>query len=203
MGWVEVIPNLDAVETVDTAKKIRALQKARSTLPAPIPPLRVYIQVNTSGESAKSGVALPTSVSGGSKAEEEGQASQEGDSDSEDLVELVKLVISEEESPNLTFAGLMTIGSLSESTSSPSTHDTENLDFDRLVRTRDFLASALDVSAEEAAKKWELSMGMSSDFEVAAKMGSGNVRVGTGVFGQRVGKEEAKEIRKGKGFANS
>lgn len=36
----------------------------------------------------------------------------------------------------------------------------------------------------------ELSMGMSNDFEVAIKMGSTNVRVGSKVFGQRPDKEE-------------
>ena len=35
----------------------------------------------------------------------------------------------------------------------------------------------------------ELSMGMSDDFEVAVKMGSTNVRVGSKIFGQRPTKE--------------
>jgi PLP dependent protein len=35
----------------------------------------------------------------------------------------------------------------------------------------------------------ELSMGMSDDFEVAARMGSTNVRVGSKIFGQRPPKE--------------
>ena len=35
----------------------------------------------------------------------------------------------------------------------------------------------------------ELSMGMSDDFEVAIKMGSTNVRVGSKIFGQRPTKE--------------
>ena len=35
----------------------------------------------------------------------------------------------------------------------------------------------------------ELSMGMSDDFEVAVKMGSTNVRVGSKIFGQRPAKE--------------
>jgi len=34
----------------------------------------------------------------------------------------------------------------------------------------------------------ELSMGMSDDFEVAVKMGSTNVRVGSKIFGQRLAK---------------
>jgi PLP dependent protein len=36
----------------------------------------------------------------------------------------------------------------------------------------------------------ELSMGMSNDFEIAVRMGSTNVRVGSRIFGQRPGKEE-------------
>jgi uncharacterized pyridoxal phosphate-containing UPF0001 family protein len=35
----------------------------------------------------------------------------------------------------------------------------------------------------------ELSMGMSDDFEVAIKMGSTNVRVGSTIFGERPTKE--------------
>lgn len=39
-------------------------------------------------------------------------------------------------------------------------------------------------------KNVELSMGMSDDFEVAIRMGSTNVRVGSKIFGQRPPKEE-------------
>lgn len=43
-------------------------------------------------------------------------------------------------------------------------------------------------------KSIELSMGMSEDFEVAVRMGSTNVRVGSKIFGQRPTKEDvAKE----------
>jgi uncharacterized pyridoxal phosphate-containing UPF0001 family protein len=38
-------------------------------------------------------------------------------------------------------------------------------------------------------KNVELSMGMSDDFEVAVRMGSTNVRVGSKIFGQRPTKE--------------
>lgn len=41
---------------------------------------------------------------------------------------------------------------------------------------------------EEDAKKLELSMGMSSDYELAIRMGSTNVRLGTTIFGKRVTK---------------
>jgi PLP dependent protein len=36
----------------------------------------------------------------------------------------------------------------------------------------------------------ELSMGMSDDFEIAIRMGSTNVRVGSKIFGQRPTKED-------------
>lgn len=50
------MPNLFAVETVDTAKKANELNKGRKTLESQDGPLKVFIQVNTSGEESKSGV---------------------------------------------------------------------------------------------------------------------------------------------------
>src|SRR5690606_32703652 len=47
------IPNLWAVESVDTSKKADQLSKGR--LEAGHPRLKVFIQVNTSGEESKSG----------------------------------------------------------------------------------------------------------------------------------------------------
>lgn len=78
----------------------------------------------------------------------------------------------------------MTIGSLSESLSAD-----ENRDFDLLKKTRDELQSTLK---EQAVDGWGedgkliLSMGMSSDFEAALQAGSDIVRVGTGIFGERI-----------------
>ncbi|KAG5518574.1 hypothetical protein PMAC_002970 [Pneumocystis sp. 'macacae'] len=68
--------------------------------------------------------------------------------------------------------GLMTIGSLSESNSE------YNKDFETLVKCRDKITKSLGIELE-------LSMGMSRDFELAIKMGSTNVRVGTNIFGIR------------------
>lgn len=87
----------------------------------------------------------------------------------------------------------MTIGSIEQSHSSE-----ENRDFETLIATADALESML--SADGVAKerwggpggKLELSMGMSADFETAIKAGAGTVRVGTGIFGSRKTKEEAK-----------
>jgi len=82
----------------------------------------------------------------------------------------------------------MTIGSLSESSSGD-----ENRDFELLETTRNKLQAALK---EQGIDGWgedgklALSMGMSSDFEAALRAGSDIVRVGTGIFGERVKSKE-------------
>jgi PLP dependent protein len=88
----------------------------------------------------------------------------------------------------------MTIGSLAESTKEGE--EDENRDFERLKVTRDVLQGLLEDDAELEGCAWGeegkllLSMGMSSDFETALRAGSGIVRVGTGIFGQRRQKGE-------------
>lgn len=78
----------------------------------------------------------------------------------------------------------MTIGSLSESLSGD-----DNRDFDLLKNTRDKLQTTLK---EQGVDGWGeggkliLSMGMSGDFEAALRAGSDIVRVGTGIFGERI-----------------
>lgn len=57
----EQVPNLWCVESVDTAKKADQLEKGRSALTQDRTelkdtPLRVFVQINTSGEEEKSGV---------------------------------------------------------------------------------------------------------------------------------------------------
>jgi PLP dependent protein len=89
----------------------------------------------------------------------------------------------------------MTIGSLAESLSA----ENENRDFETLKRTRDVLQRSLEKEKGMGGVwgvdgKLLLSMGMSSDFEAALKAGSDIVRVGTGIFGQRPKKAEAKAI---------
>lgn len=80
----------------------------------------------------------------------------------------------------------MTIGAIARSRD--TTPETENEDFVKLRETRDQVAQELGVEKEELA----LSMGMSSDFEGAIKQGSDEVRVGTGIFGERPPKKDAK-----------
>ncbi|KAF9975389.1 hypothetical protein BGZ73_000953 [Actinomortierella ambigua] len=81
---VAAIPNLFVVETVDNAKKATTLDKACANAGRK-EPLRVYLQINTSGEDTKSGMT-PAEV-----------------------VDVARQVV--EKCPNLQLAGLMTIGS--------------------------------------------------------------------------------------------
>lgn len=154
------------------------------------------LQVNTSGEEAKSGLSpliddtetdIGDSGEGVSTDTTTPQAPNE-------LLNLAKHIVLN--CPKLHLWGLMTIGSLTESLSS----DTRpNRDFERLVETRDRLSQMLSEDADIASLKNEnkerrwggedgklvLSMGMSSDFEAALRAGSDIVRVGTGIFGAR------------------
>lgn len=124
--------------------------------------LNVYLQVNTSGEDAKSGLPPLSSSSAAS----------------EPLVELALHVI--RKCDRLHLLGLMTIGSWEAS------HDTSkpNPDFSCLTETRKELARILKQEGVET-KELELSMGMSADFAQAVREGSSSVRVGTRIFGER------------------
>ncbi|KIJ60375.1 hypothetical protein HYDPIDRAFT_117291 [Hydnomerulius pinastri MD-312] len=163
------IPNIYAIQTVTSTKAATALNK--SLLPERADPLNILLQVNTSGEDAKSGLPPLTSA--------------ELSSDSE-LVQLARHIIAE--CPRLHLQGLMTIGSLTESLASS---DKENQDFETLKSTRDVLQDVLKQNKWGVNGKLVLSMGMSSDFEAALKAGSDIVRVGTGIFGARHKKGEA------------
>ncbi|PWN51677.1 hypothetical protein IE53DRAFT_385954 [Violaceomyces palustris] len=198
------IPNLYLLETLDSIKAANVLEKALASPDAAkrSEPLRVYLQVNTSGEESKSGLAPLL------EEEKEGVAEAKGP-----LLELAKHVIAK--CPHIRFRGLMTIGSAANSTSVDASGEefkdvgsvvSANPDFERLILSRKRLVSALrkDVQVREQAKRLddadyetlfsdqedetgglELSMGMSSDLEVATMAGSDNVRVGTDCFGKR------------------
>lgn len=110
------IPNLWAVESVDASKKADALNKGRAVLLDKNPDaqkLRVYIQVNTSGEESKSGC------------------------EPSETLELAKHII--EKCPHLTLQGFMTIGDIARSKES----EVPNEDFILLSRTRDDVSKAL------------------------------------------------------------
>ena len=117
--------------------------------------LKVMVQVNTSAEESKSG-AKP-----------------------EECVDVVKYII--ENCSSLRFTGLMTIGKLG---------DVSSTYFDILSRCRDDVVDQLGASPEfldhvKEPSAIELSMGMSSDFELAIASGSTNVRIGSTIFGAR------------------
>lgn len=169
--WTSAIPNIYAIQTVTSTKAARALNK--SLPPERTVPLNVMLQVNTSGEEAKSGLPAVTSAESVSGSE---------------LVQLAQHIITN--CPRLHLQGLMTIGSLKESLASDVR---PNEDFETLQHTRDFLEQVLCQDPASNSRwgvegKLLLSMGMSSDFEAALKGGSDVVRVGTGIFGARPAK---------------
>jgi len=79
-------------------------------------------------------------------------------------------------SSNLVLKGFMTIGSFDHDYSTGP-----NPDFEKLIETRDSICHELNLKQED----YELSMGMSGDFEHAIALGSTNVRIGTTIFGAR------------------
>ncbi|KAL5228502.1 hypothetical protein ABZP36_016767 [Zizania latifolia] len=126
------IPNLHMVEGVDNEKIANHLDRAVSSLGRD--PLKVLVQVNTSGEESKSGIDPSRCV---------------------ELAKHVKLAC-----PHLIFSGLMTIG-MKDYTSTP-----EN--FKALMNCKLEVCKAIGMPTEH----FELSMGMSGDFEQAIEMGS-------------------------------
>lgn len=128
--------------------------------------LRVFVQVNTSGEEGKSGCE-PADAGG--------------------LCRYIR-----DECAGLILQGVMTIGAIARSQAAGKEEEEggrqENEDFVKLREVRDSVAEELGVGREEL----ELSMGMSEDFESAIRSGSNEVRVGSTIFGQRPAKQDAK-----------
>ena len=152
------------VETVDSVKLVRMFQSrlADTFKDQPSVKVDVFIQVNTSGEDTKSGIPH---------------------GDYATLLEVVREAL---QSDRLTFKGLMTIGAPFDAV--VEDNDDGTGDFKRLSALRDRLCAELSLNRTTM----ELSMGMSSDFELAIKEGSTNVRVGSSIFGARPSKEERK-----------
>ena len=169
----EQVPNLWAVESVDAIKKADALEKGRRALSEkcdgeqapngedqPPEKLRVFVQVNTSGEENKSGA-------------------EPGD----EVVELCRHVW--EQCPHLQLQGLMTIGAIARSVAAKE--GAENEDFAKLKEEKAKVIEAIGLRETD----FELSMGMSADFEDAIRQGSDEVRIGSTIFGERPLKAEA------------
>ncbi|EDO14618.1 hypothetical protein Kpol_264p4 [Vanderwaltozyma polyspora DSM 70294] len=101
------IPNLYAVETVDSLKKANKLNEARSKYNPDSPPINCFIQINTSNEEQKSGL-----------------------SDESEIFEIIEFFFNSN-TKNINLIGLMTIGSWE--TSHNNDPDYINLDFENLV----------------------------------------------------------------------
>jgi pyridoxal phosphate enzyme (YggS family) len=174
------VRGLWAVESVDTEQKARFLNKGwgrrkesrrkagledRDEKEGEYEKLRIFVQVNTSGEENKSGCDPRSTPS---------------------LCRYVR-----ENCPWLHIQGLMTIGAIARSQA--TSPENENEDFAILRETREMVVHELGLKDEEAAA-FELSMGMSADFEGAIVQGSDEVRVGTTIFGRRPPKSQAKVL---------
>lgn len=166
------VRGLWAVESVDSEKKAKLLDKGwgergpemAATNHDEDGRLRIYVQINTSGEENKAGVEPAGATA---------------------LCRYVR-----EQCPRLKLQGFMTIGAIARSR--VTTVENENEDFVCLKETRDRVAKELGLVGDEAGL--ELSMGMSSDFEGAIALGSDQVRVGTTIFGDRPPKAEASVV---------
>lgn len=198
------VPNLYAVQSLDSEKLATGLEKALAkaeNASRRTEPLYVYVQVNTSGEEGKSGV--PAMRSAWSTGQEKPV-----------LLRLAEKIILE--CPHLRLRGLMTIGALANSRAAGDTH--ENPDFESLTQSRKYLMDALrsdtefqanlrktrwwtptgdvtDVYMLESDTELGLSMGMSADMEAAVALGSTEVRIGSDCFGQRTSNREAGDVR--------
>ena len=114
------------MESIDTQKKLDQLEKGRQALCEKEPeyegvPLRVFVQVNTSGEEEKSGV------------------------EPQDAAALCRYV--KEKCPHLRLQGVMTIGAIARSKAAKEGEDNE--DFMKLGEVRDAVAKELGVGREE------------------------------------------------------
>jgi PLP dependent protein len=158
-------PNLYCVHTVDSIKTANALNKAcinsgryksDDDESSRNNRLRVLIQVNTSGEQSKSGCQPDESLSIYQHVLDECQALQA--------------------------IGLMTIGRLDTSSEQNRAPDD---DFQLLVKCKEQIINTLAASHDINADDFELSMGMSSDYDIAMKYGATMIRIGSAIFGSR------------------
>ena len=174
------IENLYAVQTLASSKLADALNKHR---PAEHAPLRVLIQLNTSGEEAKGGIAV---------------------CEEERLAQLATHVV--RSCPRLRLVGLMTIGAPGGGEQDFAAlrgardrlvsalpddgvwgEDVEDMNAD--VERGGGGEGEVVVGQRRGRRRLLLSMGMSHDFELALRGGADIVRVGTRIFGARPPKE--------------
>ncbi|OBA25507.1 hypothetical protein HANVADRAFT_26928 [Hanseniaspora valbyensis NRRL Y-1626] len=152
------LSNLYMVESIDSLKKLNKLDTARGsyieeTKDSSIGKINVKIQVNTSNEIQKGGI-----------------------NNFDELKPLIEFLLNE--AKHLKFNGLMTIGSLANSTTSSSE---ANDDFAKLNEVKLLVAKEFGLNLDDI----KLSMGMSNDFEKAIKQGTSEIRIGSDIFGSR------------------
>lgn len=159
------VQDLWCVSSVDSSKKADELEKGRREL------------AEKGGDSVpKLNIHIQVNTSG------EDSKSGVEPSDTAALCQHVR-----EKCPHLHLLGLMTIGAIARSQAS-TTSETVNEDFEKLVEVRNSVVKELGVEEDSL----ELSMGMSADFEAAIAAGSGEVRVGSQLFGERPARGDAK-----------
>ncbi|KAL1892553.1 hypothetical protein Cpir12675_004481 [Ceratocystis pirilliformis] len=162
------IPNLWVVSSVDTLKKAQLLSKHRADAIA----------------SADSPVTTPLNIH--IQVNTSGEENKSGCAPGPETVALCRTI---RELPALNLLGLMTIGAIARSHA--TTAETENEDFRVLTEQKLLVESDLQLQSDE---KLELSMGMSEDFQGAIAMGSGEIRVGSTIFGTRPAKTDAQVV---------
>lgn len=104
--------------------------------------------------------------------------------DEEEIYEVISFFL-EKDTKYVKLNGLMTIGSWD--TSHLNDPNEENADFTRLVEWKNKIDAKFGIDLK-------LSMGMSSDFRQAIRLGTSEIRIGTDIFGSRPPKNEAKLI---------
>ena len=136
------IPNLYVVETVDSLKLAKTLNSAWAKADRK---LKIFVQVHSSSEATKSGI------------------------EPEKVVDLIGQIV--EEWPQLTVAGLMSIGEVGDLAG-----------FELMYNLKQEVWEKFGFNADE----FELSIGTSADYEDAIKVGGATeVRIGTQIFGDR------------------
>jgi len=133
----------DMIQSVDSFKLAQQIVRRCEQKALPI-----LVEVNTSGEKSKSGVAP------------------------DETLDLLRQMAVLERVP---IQGLMTIGPLTEN---------RNLIRESFRILRGLFQEAENIDSPSCRMKF-LSMGMSSDFEIAIEEGSNMIRIGTAIFGAR------------------
>jgi pyridoxal phosphate enzyme (YggS family) len=136
------LPLVSLIHSIDSERLLAEIDKTRAEAADNLPPARVLLEVNTSGESAKHGLAP-------------------------DAVE--PLLAAAPRYPHVVICGLMTMAALEGGTDVAA----KNFAMLRELRER------LKPNVPHCVQLDELSMGMSSDFEVAIREGATIVRIGS------------------------